>query len=98
METPRNETPVVVVHTPVTDPAGLGPFVEDCLREGVKLIAVAGGDADVIEDAIDEIVVGDGSQEGRFIVTSSHAGESPEDVMEFASSWDGGSAVREVRL
>jgi len=98
METPRADTPVVVLHTPLTDPSKLDQFVEDCLREGVRLIAVAGPDADRIEDTIDEIVVGDASQDDRFVVTSNHAGEPIEDVLSFASSWDGGSEVKEVRL
>lgn len=93
-----SETPVIVLHTPLADPTTLGPFVEDCLKQGTKLIAVVGEGAEVIEDTIDEIVVGDGSQEGRFIVTSSHPDEPLEDVLTFAASWDGGSAVREVRL
>ena len=89
MEPASSQTPVVVLHTPLADPAKLDQFVEDCLREGIRLIAVAGPDADVIEDTIDEIVVGDGSEDERFIVTSNHAGESIEDVLLFASSWDG---------
>jgi len=92
------KTPAVILHTPLTDPTKLDQFVEDCLREGIRLIAVAGPDAEVIEDTIDEIVVGDGSQPDRFIVTSSHAGEAMDDVIFFASSWDGGSAVREVHF
>lgn len=98
METPRAHTPGVILHTPLADPSKLDQFVEDCLREGIRLIAVAGPDADLIEDTIDEIVVGDGSQDDRLIVTSNHAGEPLEDVLLFASSWDGGSVVREMRL
>lgn len=98
MEHPGKALPVILLHTPLTDRTKLEPFVEDCLREGIRLIAVAGDDAEVIEDTINEIVVGDGSQEDRFIVTSSHAGEPIEDVLFFAFSWDGGSAIREVRL
>ena len=98
MEPPRNRRPVIVLHTPLTDPAKLNRFVEDCLREGTRLIAVAGPNAEIIEETIDDIVVGDGSQADRFVVTSSHAGEPIEDVIYFASSWDGGSDVREVRL
>ncbi len=52
-------TPVVVLHTPLAEPAKLDDFVEDCLRRGVRLIAVYGRDAAVIENIIDEIVVGE---------------------------------------
>jgi hypothetical protein len=98
METPRPATPVVILHTPLSDPSKLEQFVEDCWREGVRLIAVAGPDADLIEDTIDEIVVGDATQDDRFVVTSNHAGEPIEDVLLFAASWEGGSKVKEVRL
>ncbi len=98
MKTPSSLTPVVVLHTPLTDPAKLDDFVEDRLRRGVKLIAVCGRDAAVIEDIIDESVVGDGLQDDRFVVTSSHSSEPLQEVLEFAASWDGGFMVEEVRL
>ncbi len=93
-----SKPPVIVLHTPLVDGAKLDSFVEDCLREQIRLIAVYGEGCALIEDIIDEIVVGDGSQDDRFIVTSSHPNESFEDVLGFAASWDGGSIVREVRL
>ena len=43
-----------------------------------------GKDCALIEDIIDEIVVGDGSDNTRFILTSSHPGESLEEVLQFA--------------
>jgi hypothetical protein len=43
---------VVVPHTQLADPAKLDDFVEDCLSERIKLIAVAGSDADMIQDTI----------------------------------------------
>jgi hypothetical protein len=89
---------VVLLHTPLVDPAKLESFVEDCLKRGVKLIAISGPDAAITEDMVDELIVGDGSDKSRFIVTSSHPDEPFDDVLDFAASWDGGSAVREVRL
>lgn len=62
----------------------LDEFVEQCLRDKVKLIAVLGEDCPRIEDIIDELIVGDGSDDGRFILTTSHPGESLEEVMSFA--------------
>jgi hypothetical protein len=90
--------PVIVLHTPLAQPAKLDEFVEDCVRRGIGLIAVHGPGAALIEDTIDEILVGDGEQDPHFIVTSSHAEESLEDVLEFAALWDGGSPVEEVEL
>lgn len=69
--------------------AKLDRFVEECIRNGVKLIAVVGRDCARIEDVIDEIVVGDGSDQSRFILTSSHANETLEDVIEFVASLAG---------
>ena len=39
-----------------------------------------------VEDMIDELVVGDGTDEGRFILTSNHEGESLQAAIEFAES------------
>ena len=52
MEPPRKAPPVVLLHTPLIDLTKLEPFVEDCLREGIRLIAVVGDDAEGIEDTI----------------------------------------------
>lgn len=55
------------------------------IRGGVKVIAVVGKDSDRIEEIIDELVVGDGIDERRFILTSSHPDEPLESVVCFAS-------------
>jgi hypothetical protein len=67
----------------------LEPFVEQCLRDGVKFVAVMGDNCARIEELIDELVVGDGSDDGRFILTSSHPDERLESVIDFASSLTG---------
>lgn len=77
----------IVLHTPLADPAKLEPFVEACLRDGVVLIAVLGADCVATEDLIDEIVVGEGTNQGRFMASSAHPSESLEDVLAFATSW-----------
>jgi hypothetical protein len=59
-------------------------LVEEFIQHGVAYVGVAGKDCARIEEIIDELVVGDGSDEGRFILTSSH--ESLEEAVEFASS------------
>jgi hypothetical protein len=61
-------------------------MVDDFIRDGVAFVGVVGEDCAKIEDIIDELVVGDGSDELRFILTSSHPGESVEDVFDFARS------------
>ncbi len=62
-------------------------MVEDFLEDGVALVAVIGKDCEKIEDIIDELIVGDGSNSERFIVTTSHPDESLQDVVEFAEAF-----------
>ncbi|MDR6293666.1 flagellar biosynthesis/type III secretory pathway ATPase [Inquilinus ginsengisoli] len=90
----------IVLHSPVGDPARLEAFVERCLADGVRLIAVVGEGAPAVEDLIDEIIVGDGTDRSRFILTTSHAGMSVADVLDLVSRWDiGGAAdVEQVQL
>ena len=92
--------PKIVLQLPISSPDLLPPFVEACIRDGVALIAIVGEGCGEIEDMVDQLVVGDGSDKSRFLVTTSHAGEAAEEVMEFASMFDagGGQAVELVRL
>lgn len=70
-------------------------LVEDFLRDGTELIAVAGKDSGKVEDIIDELIVRNGSDPSRFINTTRH--DSLEDALEFAESWPT-DALSEVRL
>jgi hypothetical protein len=90
----------VVLQLPLSDERLLEAFVEACLIDKVVLIAVTGEGCERIEDIIDEIVVGDGSDPGRFVVTTAHADEPLEDVLEFAKLWvtEADSRVDLVRL
>ena len=63
----------------------LDSLIEQFIRDGVKFVGVFGDDCVKIEDIIDEIVVGDGSND-NFILTSSHPSDSLEEVVEFARS------------
>jgi hypothetical protein len=92
--------PKVILHTPLADSTKLPSFVETCLADGVVLIAVFGSDCERVEDLIDELVVGDASDESRFIMTSSHPNESLDEVLEFVAVYDAapGAQVEQVRL
>ncbi|HWU27374.1 MAG TPA: hypothetical protein VN154_13330 [Rhizomicrobium sp.] len=93
--------PKIVLCVPLKDGKALEPFVEDCLRDKVVLIAVVGDGCRHVEDLIDDIVVGDGSDPRRFVVTSSHPEESVEEVVNFAVGWrcdDGRNGVQKVTL
>lgn len=78
--------PKVVLHCPTGYHMELDALVEQFLACGVKFVAVVGADCERVESIIDELVVGDGSDPERFILTSSHPGESVEEVVAFANS------------
>lgn len=79
--------PKIVLELPISDEALLPAFVEKCLARNVSLIAVLGDGCERIEDDIDWLIVGDGSDKSRFITTSSHPGETLDQVVEFATMW-----------
>ncbi len=79
----------------------LEQLVEDFLQDGVLFVAVVGLECDRIEDIIDEHVVGDGTDEDRFILTSSHPGATVEETVAFARCLAGryaGDVVQVVEL
>jgi hypothetical protein len=90
----------VVLMLPVKHPERLARFVEKCLIDGVELIAVVGDGCVEIEDRIDDLIVGDGSDLERFITTSSHPNEPLADALNMAEVWftDGENRVELVSL
>jgi hypothetical protein len=90
----------LILHVPVSDEALLDGFVEACLLDGVSLVAVVGPGSSRIEEIIDEILVGDGSDETRFLCTTSHPDELFEDVLNMVMIWEfeRGDPFEEVRL
>lgn len=90
----------IILHSPISDEQLLDAFVERCLRDEVSLIAVVGPDCSRIEEIIDEIVVGDGSDSDRFLCTTSHPNEPFDDVVNMVECWesDRADAYEEVRL
>ena len=80
----------IILHVPRGVPQTLDAAVERWLADGVRFIAVVGPDASLIEDMIDEIVVGDGSRVPvSLLLTSSHPDETFAEVIEFANSLTG---------
>ncbi|HEX9447347.1 MAG TPA: hypothetical protein VF920_05180 [Dongiaceae bacterium] len=91
----------VILNCPAGCREDLGQMVEDFLHDGVQLICAMGADAAKIEDAVDWLVIGDGSDETRFILTSSHKDETLENVIEFAHHFvtdDGDQSVQIIDL
>lgn len=78
--------PKIVLHCPTGYHEALDTLVEQFLENGVKLVAVVGQDCELVESMIDELVVGDGSNPERFLLTSSHPGEGVAEVVVFANS------------
>ena len=75
---------IVLVCGPETE-ARLPDFVERCIRDGVKLVASVGLGCQGVEEAIDWLVVGDGADHDRFLVTTSHPDAAVEDAIHFAA-------------
>ena len=79
--------PKIVMKLPMATPQALPSFVEACLRDGVELIAVVGPDWENVHDLIDDLIIGDGSDDSRYVATSWHTDESFDEVLEFAHHW-----------
>ncbi|MBC7623587.1 MAG: hypothetical protein H7232_09400 [Aeromicrobium sp.] len=79
----------IVLNCPAGYKMRLDEMVEDFLRDGVTFVGVVGKDAAHVEDMIDELVVGDGQDEDRYILTSNHEGKSLQEAIEFAASLTG---------
>ena len=90
----------LVLHLPISDETVLGDFVERCLIDGVSLLAIVGPGSNVIEEKVDWLVTGDGSQPERFLCTTSHIDEPLDEVLAMISAWeaDRGGAVAHIRL
>lgn len=90
----------VVLVLPISDEALLPALVDKWVSEKVSLIAIVGEGCQRIEDEIDWLIIGDGSDRSRFVTTSSHPGETLEHVMEFATLWsiDGCGPTMVVRI
>ena len=65
--------------------ARLDELVEAFMRDGVIFVGVLGHDCQRVEDIIDELCVGDGTVDYDML-TSSHPGETLEEVIEFSDS------------
>ena len=59
--------------------------MEEFIRDALMFVGVVGKDCSLVEDLIDEIVVGDGTRDA-FVLTSSHPGETVAEVIQFAHS------------
>ena len=70
----------IVLNCPHGASSKLTPIVEEFIRDEVMFVEVVGKDCSLVEDLIDEIVVGNGTRDA-FILTSSHPGETVSEML-----------------
>jgi hypothetical protein len=76
----------IVLHCPHGCQPRIDTLVSEFMRDCVSFVGVVGQDCTTVEDIIDELVVGDGTREPYFMLTSSHPGETVAEAVEFAQS------------
>ena len=79
----NSEAKKIVLITPISDDNLLESFVENCLDRKIKLLCIVGTGCEQLEDDIDQLIIGDGTQSDRFITTTSHPDETLEEVTNF---------------
>ena len=87
----------IVLHCPIADTSLLPGLVEAWISSNIELIAVHGDGCEAIHDLIDELIVGDGNAEDRFITTTWHGSEPIENVVEFAETFGNEGAIEHVK-
>ena len=88
----------IVLNCPRGYRVELDALVERFIQDRVAFVAVVGEDCAEVESIIDGLIVGEGSDTGRYILTSSHPGKSVGDAIAFANSLTGDMCVDEVQV
>lgn len=71
----------IVLHCPQGNRIELDSLVKSWVTEGVTYVGVVGLDASKVEDIIDELCVGDGSNPYQMLTASHRADETLEDAV-----------------
>ena len=79
----------IVLHCPRGYQPRLDTHVSEFMRDGVSFVGVVGQDCARVENIIDELVVGDGTREPYFMLTTSHPEQTIAEAVEFAHSLTG---------
>lgn len=88
----------IVLHSLVGYRPELASLVADWIKDGVRYVGVVGIDAYRIEDAIDDLCIGDGV-EPYFMLTASHdADETLEDAVFLAEQLSEGVGAGPVEV
>lgn len=88
----------IILHSPVDDLSALRDLVEIWIVRKISLVAVHGEGCEAVHDLVDDLIVGDGGNEDRFIVTTWHENEPIEDVIEFVGTFGDEGSIEHVRL
>jgi hypothetical protein len=88
----------VILHTPIGDMRALQDLVETWIVRKVSLVAVHGEGCEAVHDLVDQLIVGDGGNEDRFIITTWHENEPIEDVVEFVGAFGDEGNIEHVRF
>lgn len=83
-----NAVPKIVVHSLTGYRPEFDALVQSWIDQGVKYVGIVGVDASRLEDIVDELCVGDGSNP-RFMLTASHSDESLAEAFDLANSLGG---------
>ena len=79
-----NKGKVVLISTSRYVPSRDEPLLRELIESKIELFCAVGIDAQSWEDALDWLCVDIGSIDGPDITTTSHPGETEDDVVEFA--------------
>ena len=79
----------LVLHCPNGVPSGIAELAAQGVTDGVVFVASVGPACRQIEDLVDDAAIAAGSPERNFILTTSHPGETLEEVVEFAERLTG---------
>jgi hypothetical protein len=78
----------------------LPALVEQWVRDRIAWVAVVGHDCSAVENRIDALLVGDGADRARFMMTTAHPDETIEVVTDFMLSlvgeYEGDVAIVEL--
>jgi hypothetical protein len=85
----QQQAPKIVLHCPRGYRIELDSLVRAWVAEGVKYVGVIGLDAAKVEDIIDELCVGDGSNSHQMLTASHGADETMEDALFLAEHLTG---------
>lgn len=78
----------IILQCPIDDESRLSEFVVRCVRDGVSIVVAVGDGSHRIHDILDDLIVGDGSDDSRYFCTADDLGEPLEDVINMLRFWE----------